>query len=87
MRMTWTTRHFSLNLINESEEYGGIAYLLYVAFINHDVQPGIYMGLRTQNDIIPEGERVYMNACIKKSLMDGDSAVKIRNFSKKTDSK
>ena len=67
---------FSLSLIEESD----LAYILYTAFINHDIQPGIYMGLRTPNDPIPEGERAFMNACIKKSLMEGDTPIHCRNF-------
>ena len=42
------------------------------------------MGLRTPNDPIPEGERAFMNACIKKSLMEGETPVQIRHFSKNT---
>lgn len=76
----WTQKPFSLNLIEESS----LAYLLYVAFIDQKIAPGVYMGLRTQNDIIPEGERAFMNACLKKALEEGDTAVKVRNFSNKT---
>lgn len=39
------------------------------------------MGLRTCNDPIPLGERTFMLAAIKKAIMDGDTPVKIRNFS------
>lgn len=39
------------------------------------------MGLRTANDPIPEGERAFMLASTKKALMDGDTPVKVRNFS------
>ena len=38
------------------------------------------MGLRTANDPIPEGERAFMLASTKKALMDGDTPVKVRNF-------
>ena len=78
---TSTRRLFSLKLIAESD----LAFILYTAFINHGIQPGIYMGVRTHNDIIPSGERSFMNACIKKSLMDGDTPVKIRAFGSKKD--
>lgn len=40
------------------------------------------MGLRTRNDRIPEGERAFMLASIKKALTEGDTPVKIRNFGK-----
>lgn len=38
------------------------------------------MGLRTRNDPIPEGERAFMLASIKKAIEDGDTPVKVRNF-------
>lgn len=38
------------------------------------------MGLRTRNDPIPPGERAFMLASTKKALMEGDTPVKIRNF-------
>lgn len=41
------------------------------------------MGLRTQNDIIPSGERTFIFASIKKAVDEGDTPVKIRNFSSK----
>lgn len=41
------------------------------------------MGLRTRNDRIPAGERAFMLASIKKAIMDGDTPVKVRNFSSK----
>lgn len=40
------------------------------------------MGLRTRNDAIPDGERAFILASTKKALMEGDTPVKIRNFSK-----
>lgn len=39
------------------------------------------MGLRTRNDMIPDGERAFMLASIKKALEEGDTPVKVRNFS------
>lgn len=38
------------------------------------------MGLRTRNDRIPAGERAFIVASIKKSLLEGDTPVKVRNF-------
>lgn len=38
------------------------------------------MGLRTINDPIPEGERVFMIASDVKAMEDGDIPVKLRNF-------
>lgn len=40
------------------------------------------MGLRTRNDKIPEGERTFMIASIKKALMEGDTPIKARFFAK-----
>lgn len=45
------------------------------------------MGIRTRNDPVTEGERVFMLASIKKALTEGDTPVKVRNFSSKKDSK
>ena len=39
------------------------------------------MGLRTRNDPVTDGERAFMLASTKKAIMEGDTPVKIRNFS------
>lgn len=39
------------------------------------------MGLRTRNEPVTDGERVFMLASIKKAYMEGDMPVTIRNFS------
>lgn len=39
------------------------------------------MGLRTRNDMIPDGERSFMLASIKKALADGFIPVMAQNFS------
>lgn len=41
------------------------------------------MGLRKPDDIIPEGERIFILASTKKALMEGDTPVKVRNFGSK----
>lgn len=41
------------------------------------------MGLRSHNDGIPKGERVFIMASIKKAWMEGDTPVKVNNFAKK----
>ena len=38
------------------------------------------MGLRTRNDMVPEGERAFMLASIRKAISEGDLPVKLRNF-------
>lgn len=38
------------------------------------------MGLRTQHDRIPEGERSFILASIKKAIVDGDTPITVRNF-------
>lgn len=42
------------------------------------------MGLRTRNDPVTVGERAFMLASTKKAIMDGDTPVKVRNFSGKS---
>ena len=42
------------------------------------------MGLRTRNEPIPAGERAFILASTKKAIIDGDTPVKIRNFTKST---
>jgi hypothetical protein len=41
------------------------------------------MGLRTRNELIPAGERAFILASIKKAIVEGDTPVKVRNFSSK----
>ena len=41
------------------------------------------MGLRTENDKIPDGERAFMLASTRKALTEGDTPVKIRKFASK----
>lgn len=38
------------------------------------------MGIRTRNDKVPEGERAFMLASIKKAIVEGDTPIKVRNF-------
>lgn len=56
---------------------------MHIAYQNHGIEPGIYMGVRTRNDLIPEGERVFMMASDIKALEDGYTPVKVQNFSGK----
>ena len=77
------TRSFSKHLIEESD----LAYCLHTAFQNQHIEPGIFMGLRTRNDPVTEGERAFMLASTKKAIMESDLPVKVRNFSSKKDSK
>ena len=74
-----TRRHFAATLIEESD----LAYRLHVIFQNQHIEPGVFMGLRTREDPIPYGERVFMLASTRKALMEGDVPVKIRNFTSK----
>ena len=71
------TKSFSKHLIEESD----LAYCLHIAFQNQHIEPGIFMGLRTHNEPVTEGERAFMLASTKKAIMEGDTPVKIRNFS------
>lgn len=54
--------------------------MIHIAYQNHHIQPGIYMGLRTVNDPIPAGERAFMIASDLKAAEDGDVPVKVKNF-------
>lgn len=40
------------------------------------------MGLRGRDDPIPQGERCFILASIKKALEDGDTPVKVKNLVK-----
>ena len=42
------------------------------------------MGLRSRNDAIPDGERAFILASIQKAVTEGDTPVKVRNFTKKS---
>jgi hypothetical protein len=41
------------------------------------------MGLRKPDDIIPEGERIFILASTKKALTEGDVPIKCRNLTAK----
>ena len=41
------------------------------------------MGTRAPDDPITDGERAFLLASTKKAIMEGDTPVKIRNFSNK----
>lgn len=43
------------------------------------------MGLRSRNDRIPDGERAFIMASLRKSLEEGDVPIKARFFSNKKD--
>ena len=43
------------------------------------------MGLRSRNDRITPGERAFILASTLKALEEGDTPVKVRNFSNKND--
>lgn len=55
-----------------------------MTFQNTGLEPGILMGFRTHNDLIPDGERAFILASTRVALEDGDTPVKIRNLVKKT---
>lgn len=64
-------------MIEESD----LAYCLHVAFQNQHIEPGVLMGLRTHYEPVTEGERAFMLASTRKALLEGDTPVKVRNFS------
>ncbi|MDO4280788.1 MAG: hypothetical protein Q4C56_04075 [Peptococcaceae bacterium] len=63
-------------------EESDLAYFLHFAFQNLGLEPGVLMGLRTRNEKIPDGERAFMLASIRKALLEADTPVKVRNFGK-----
>ena len=78
-RRNWTPRNFSLKFIEES----ALGYYLHFALQNLHIEPGVFMGLRTRNEPVTDGERSFMIASIRKALMEGDTPIKIKHFSKK----
>ena len=48
-----------------------MAQWLHYAYQNHNIPPGILMGIRSVNEPIPEGERVFMMASDKEALEEG----------------
>ena len=52
-----------------------------MAFQNQHIEPGVLMGLRGRNEPIKAGERAFILASIKKAILEGDTPVKVRNFS------
>ena len=77
VKKSWTKKPFAQALIDESD----LAFFIHTIFQNQHIAPGVTMGLRTPNDPIPFGERAFMLASTKKALEEGDTPVKIRNFS------
>lgn len=43
------------------------------------------MGLRTRNEKVPDGERHFMTAAMKKAMREGFLPVTVRNFLNKKD--
>ncbi len=42
--------------------------------------PGVFTGVRTQNEPIPEGERVFMMASDRLAMETGDIPIRLRHF-------
>lgn len=62
-------------------EESDLAYCIHVVFQNQGIEPGVFMGLRTRDEPIPDGERAFMIASTKKALEEGYTPIKIQNFS------
>ena len=60
-----------------------MAQWLHYAYQNHNIPPGILMGIRTVNEPIPEGERVFMMASDKEALEEGYTPLKVIHFAGK----
>ena len=63
-------------------EESGLAQYLHIMFQYQHIPPGIVMGLRTANDLIPPGERDFMIASTQKAMEEGMVPVTVRNFMK-----
>ena len=71
-------RPFWLNLFEES----GLAFYLHTIFQNQHILPGVILGLRAPSETILPGEKIFALASTRKSLEEGDTPVKIRDFAK-----
>lgn len=58
-----------------------MGYWLHFVYQNHHIPPGIALGLRTANELIPNGERAFMQASDYKAASDGYIGLKACNFS------
>jgi hypothetical protein len=74
-----TKKTFWNNLFEES----ALAKYLHIIFQNQHIMPGVVMGFRTPNDPVTDGEREFMLASTRKAYSEGDTPVKICNFSNK----
>ncbi len=57
--------------------------MLHTTFQNQGIEPGVLMGFRTKNEPISAGERVFILESMRKAVEEGDTTVKVNNFSKK----
>lgn len=80
-RRRWTPRRFSLNFIEESD----LGKYLHFALQVLHIEPGVFMGFRTRNEPITDGERSFMKASIYKAITDGETPIQIKHFSKKSE--
>lgn len=78
-RRKWTPRRFSLNFIEESD----LGKYLHFALQVLHIEPGVFMGFRTRNEPVTDGERSFMMASIYKAITDGETPIQIKHFSKK----
>lgn len=75
----WTPRRFSLNFIEESD----LGKYLHFALQVLHIEPGVFMGFRTRNEPVTDGELAFMKASIYKAITDGETPIQIKHFSKK----
>lgn len=80
-RRKWTPRRFSLNFIEESD----LGKFLHFALQVLHIEPGVFMGFRTRNEPVTEGEHAFMKASIYKAITDGETPIQLKHFSKKTE--
>ena len=57
-----------------------MAQWLHIAYQNHNIEPGIMLGVRTRNELIPAGEQAFMRASDLIAMEEGFIPIKVAHF-------
>jgi len=57
-----------------------VAWRTHIAYQYHHIQPAVFMGLRTQNELITEGERAFMIASDELAFENNDRPLRVHDF-------
>lgn len=60
-----------------------MAWRAHIAYQYHHIQPAVFMGLRTANELVTEGERAFMIASDEIAAETYDRALRLRDFVRK----